>query len=162
VNIVVQDANILIDLLNAELLDLFFQLPCDNHITDLVLAEIQTPKLSASQKSKLTSHSLDPTELNEVLGLRQDAHKLSIPDCSVVWLSQQLGLSTILLSGDSQLRRFAESQKIKVCGLLWVFDELVNHGYVSPKKMASILQNSAFRLPHDECEKRIEMWKTMK
>ena len=115
-NIVVQDANILIDLLNAELLDLFFQLPCDNHITDLVLAEIQTPKLSASQKKKLTSHSLDPTELNEVLGLRQDAHKLSIPDCSVVWLSQQLGLSTILLSGDTNYGVLPKVKKSKFVG----------------------------------------------
>ena len=47
-------------------------------------------------------------------------------------------------------------------GILFVFDELVNHNIISPKDAAAHLESlyeSNVRLPKEEVEKRLEQWK---
>ena len=47
-------------------------------------------------------------------------------------------------------------------GILFVFDELVNHNIISPKDAAAhldALYESNGRLPKEEVEKRLEQWK---
>lgn len=47
-------------------------------------------------------------------------------------------------------------------GILFVFDELVNHNIISPKDAAAHLAElyeSNVRLPKEEVEKRLEQWK---
>jgi len=42
--IVVNDTNLFIDLIHAELIDLFFQLPFEVHTTDFVVGEVEDPE----------------------------------------------------------------------------------------------------------------------
>ena len=47
-------------------------------------------------------------------------------------------------------------------GILFVFDELVNHNIISPKDAAAhldALYESNGRLPKEEVERRLEQWK---
>ena len=70
---------------------------------------------------------------------------------------------------NKNLRRKAEEEKIKaekeginVSGILFVFDELVNHNIISPKDATAHLESlyeSNVRLPKEEVEKRLEQWK---
>lgn len=156
--IVVQDANILIDLLDAKLLDCFFDLPYESHSTDFVLAEIRTHKLNPKQSSRIECHSLSEDELAAVLGIQRSERRLSIPDCSVFWLVQSFGESAFLLTGDMRLRSYCEQHGIDVRGILWVFDELINHEIVVPSKMVQLLKDGRFRVPKYELEKRISLW----
>ena len=53
-------------------------------------------------------------------------------------------------------------RKSNVSGILFVFDELVNHNIISPKDAAAHLESlyeSNVRLPKEEVEKRLEQWK---
>jgi predicted nucleic acid-binding protein len=70
--------------------------------------------------------------------------------------------SARLLTGDKTLRKRAEGEGINVSGILFVFDELVNHNIISPKDAAAHLAElyeSNVRLPKEEVEKRLEQWK---
>jgi hypothetical protein len=42
--IVVNDTNLFIDLIHAELIDIFFQMPFEVHTTDFVVSEIEEPE----------------------------------------------------------------------------------------------------------------------
>jgi hypothetical protein len=60
------------------------------------------------------------------------------------------------------LRKRAEGEVINVSGILFVFDELVNHNIISPKDAAANLEalyESNVRLPNEEVVKRLEQWK---
>ena len=69
--------------------------------------------------------------------------------------------SARLLTGDKTLRKRAEGEGINVSGILFVFDELVNHNIISPKDAAAHLEalyESNVRLPNEEVVKRLEQW----
>ena len=52
--IVVNDTNLFIDLIHAELIDFFFQLPFEVHTTDFVVGEIEDPELPVVGCQKMT------------------------------------------------------------------------------------------------------------
>ena len=69
--------------------------------------------------------------------------------------------SARLLTGDKTLRKRAEGEGINVSGILFVFDELVNHNIISPKDAAAHLaelSETNVRLPKEEVAKRLEQW----
>jgi predicted nucleic acid-binding protein len=159
----VKDANILIDLADADLLGVWFGLKIETHTTDLVLNEIK----ETSQRRKVMSFvdagllkvtELKPGELAVAVTL---SHKMrvSLPDASAYWLAHTLG--AILLSGDSVVRKGAMREGIEVRGVLWVLDLLVEKAALPPTEAAARLQemlkNNSF-LPYAECSARIRRW----
>jgi hypothetical protein len=83
--LLVNDANIFIDLLKIDLLESFFQLPCEFHVTDLVAAEVQDnrDKLTACiEQGLLTKKGFSYQELMEIQLLSMSHKGLSIQDCS--------------------------------------------------------------------------------
>lgn len=162
--VLVNDANILIDLLKLDLLAPFFQLPCQFHVTDLAAGEILEENVDELNRyiegGTLLKRSFEFEELLEIRRI-QDAHGgLSFPDCSSVFLSTEL--SATLLTGDAVLRRAAEKHGIRVHGMLWVFEELVGQSILSKsiahKKLARLMQINP-RLPVRECRKRLNAWR---
>lgn len=161
--IVVQDANILIDLYESGLLDSFFRLGFENHTTDLILNEIFQPVHVHIRSGKIRQHSLTPEQLEQTFIILSVSEKgISLPDCSALWLAKELGKNTRLLTGDAKLRQSAEDKEIIVHGLLWIFDKIVDMGIISKKEMAVKLEKllaKGSRLPQIECQKRIANWK---
>jgi hypothetical protein len=85
--IVVNDANILFDLLDIDLIDEFCRLPYEKMITDAVLGEFDLPTIDAYQaifdSGKILIHQLTSDQLNEVATLGKTySSALSFPDCS--------------------------------------------------------------------------------
>lgn len=160
----VNDANILIDLLKIDLLDSFFQLEYDFHVTDMAFAEIQeenTADLSFFlETGLLTRQGFSFEELLQIQLLEVENSVLSIADCSCLYLSRKV--TATLLTGDAALRRIAEQNDIPVRGILWVFDEMVDGGIISKQeardKLFELMELNP-RLPAKECQKRIKAWK---
>ena len=161
--IVVQDANILIDLYEADLLASFFSLGFDNHTTDLVLYEVEQPIHKYVKDGRICQHVLTPEQLEQALRIQTTTGRgISLPDCSVLWLSSELGKNVRLLTGDAKLRQCAKEKGFIVHGLLWVLDQLVAKKIIPAKKMAIKLEellHKGSRLPSEECRKRILKWK---
>jgi predicted nucleic acid-binding protein len=164
----INDANILIDLANLDLLDVFSKLPFDLYTTDFVYEELneeQKSPVSVLHKNGYlkiieTEEILDFQSITELL---ESSSGLSFEDCSVWHYSQKL--SGTLRTGDGKLRKQVRKQGIEVRGVIFVFDELIKQNLldfsVAIEKIKQLYQLNN-RLPKKEIDKRIENWNLKK
>ena len=162
--IVINDANILIDLVKLELIDAFSMLDFDLHTTDFVLDELndeqRTPIDSLNYGKKITViETIETKDFQGITTLLEKSKGLSFEDCSVWYYSKKM--SGILLTGDGKLRKQASKDNIEVRGIIYLFDALLNQNLISFQeaikkiKQLMLLNN---RLPKKEIDKRIELW----
>lgn len=162
--IVVNDTNLFIDLIHADLIDVFFQLPFEVHTTDFVVGEIEEPEqeeiinqLIGSGRLFVAGSTFD--EVEEIMSLQEAVNRLSVPDCSVWHYSKKYNYT--LLTGDNLLRKTALKDQVVVRGLLFIFDELVRLKLITPEvaclKLRLLLETGT-RLPKDACDERFELW----
>lgn len=163
------DTNIFIDLISVDLLDDFFHLPIGIHTTDFVLNELTDENQSdAVQRhvslKHLTVKRYSGTEVAEIVSFQATCHNnVSIADCSVWLYAKHNGYT--LLTGDAKLRSSAQKSGVTVCGILRVFDMLVEEfGIISPNAGADrleLLYKINNRLPSREIESRIRKWRLL-
>jgi rRNA-processing protein FCF1 len=162
--IVVNDTNIFIDLIHAELIDSFFQLPFEVHTTDFVIGEIEEPEQEVIinhlvETGRLMVAASSSDEIEEIFLLQEAINCLSIPDCSVWHYSKKHNYT--LLTEDNLLRKSALRDQVTVKGVLYIFDELVRSRLISPAEASIKLQgllDTGSWLPKDACDERFEQW----
>ncbi len=159
----VNDANILIDLLKADLLESFLHLEYDFQVTDMVVSEVLEENVSDLlpyfNDGSLARQRFEFEELVRIQEIQGNYANLSIPDCSCLYLSSKI--SATLLTGDAALRKVAEQSGIPVHGVLWIFDELLDHGLITENEALeklTMLMKINPRLPVKECKGRIKSW----
>lgn len=159
-----QDANILIDLELASLLDLWFQIGIETHTTDLIREELEkgkhTQALAYFESGHVHEHELSWDELAEVARLEIEvSSKAKFNDCSVLYLARKI--DAMLISGDKPLRKAGEVRNIEIHGTLWIFDQLIDAKLLSPQlaiaKLQTLLSLKRY-LPKQACEARIARW----
>jgi rRNA-processing protein FCF1 len=166
-DIVINDTNIFLDLYDAGLLDVFFQLPVQVHTVDFVINEITRPEQQKViqpliDRGILVVKDYPSTSIPNLYQFNQECGgNLTLTDSTVIYYAQSLAGCRIL-TGDRQLRNRAEERGIMVSGILYVFDQLVEHNLVSPyevsQKLEALFRINA-RLPKREIEIRLEKWK---
>lgn len=163
--IIVNDTNIFIDLYSIGLLEALCELPYDVRTVDFVIAEITDPEQSEAlsalaTEGKIRIESFDSEELGEIINEHSSVPgNISIPDCSVCYYARKHAAT--LLTGDRQLRRYAEASNVSVRGVLFIFDELVANNVIPSHQAAAKLRELVainVRLPKAEIEKRINNW----
>ena len=164
--VVVNDANILIDIVKLELLAPFFSLEFQMATIDIVLEELLDEQQEALrpyvEAYKLEVCQLSETDMVEVFAMRTQHARLSEQDCSAFLKAKQL--SAILLTGDNALRRMAQRQNQEVHGHLWLFDRLVESKNLLPLQAKEKLKvlcnviNPRLGLPREEVERRQILW----
>ena len=150
--VAVKDANVLIDMAEADLLDLWFSLGIPTHTTDLVLAEMDETRQRTHiapfvASRQLRIHPVSATNLVKTAILANN-HRISPADASALLLSKRL--KAILLTGDGRLRKVAGLQSVEVKGVLWIFDHLTVAAAVERFEVA-IKKDSAKRRMIKEC-----------
>jgi hypothetical protein len=124
--IAVTDANIFIDLIKLQMLEMLFCIGLDIHTTQEIVDQLNEFQLTELNihigKGVIEVHKFDAEELEEII-LFETPRALELADKSVVWLA--IKLSSVVLSGDNPVRKFCESKKLSVKGILWLFDEFV-------------------------------------
>jgi rRNA-processing protein FCF1 len=165
--IVINDTNIFLDLYDIGLLDDFFQLPIRVHTVDFVINEITRPEQQKViqlliDRGILVVKDYPSTSIPNLYQFNQECGgNLTLTDSTVIYYAQSLAGCRIL-TGDRQLRNRAEERGIMVSGILYVFDQLVEHNLVSPyeasQKLEALFRINA-RLPKREIEIRLEKWK---
>ena len=165
--IVIQDASVLIDMADSNLLDAWFGLGFDLRTTSLILYEISRK----NQKIKLQPYVMNgqlkiESSSGEVLSEIAKLHatlssRLSIEDVSAIFFAGKL--ESVLLTGDKRLRQHAEERGIETHGLLWVLDILVARGALLPgvaaDRLEKLVERGTSRLPLHECELKIRKWR---
>ena len=118
-SLVVQDANIIIDLIECGILELFFCLELEVITTSPVLSEITQVQQQTSFKPAIRNKWLQVIEISTIEYLHLQL--LNLPGLSVTDKSV-LRLADIryacLLTGDGKLRKTAESCNVNVRGVL--------------------------------------------
>ena len=166
--IVVNDTNVFIDLYEVGLLEEFFSLPWEVHTTDFVMLELQREgqhETVAKYKAdkRLVVPVFEAKEMLEIGNLFQqyvNRTNLSLTDCSV-WYYAKVN-NYILLTGDRKLRTTSVLDGVEVHGVIYVFDALMEFDMISHQVAVEKLQQLYAinpRLPKDEIEKRINLWK---
>lgn len=163
--IVINDANILIDLAKLELLDVFSKLKFELYTTDFVYEELnqeqKSPVSMLNKNGHLTIIETEETiDFQNITNLLDSSTGLSFEDCSVWYYSQKL--SGTLLTGDGKLRKQVSKKGIEVRGIIYIFDELLKQNLIdiniAIEKIEQLYQLNN-RLPKKEIAKRIENWK---
>lgn len=145
------DANVLIDLEDGGLLEAFFRLPFRFRIpADLYLDELREQQARLRQQRALRLEELDAGTL-EVAGILFRRYGgINIHDSFALALAKRkVG---ILLTGDRRLRAAAEREKVSVHGTLWVMEQLLESGLVSPEQAEAAFERmeaNGRRLPWD-------------
>lgn len=148
------------------MLEVMCKLPYEIHTVDFVVAEIvdETQRIAFDHlvsTGKIRVNSFSAEEVMEIVAEHSDVSgNLSIPDCSVCYYARKHNVP--MLTGDRRLRKYAEAQSIEVHGILFLFDEMVRFGVVSPAiaaaKLEKLMQLNA-RLPKSEISQRICLWR---
>jgi predicted nucleic acid-binding protein len=165
--IVVNDANILIDLVKLELLPHFFAMELKFYTTDLILNELHDWQVLEYEHyiniHKLTIMNLTDNELSEVQKLQTEKRQLSEQDCSAIVCAQKV--EGTIITSDKNLRNFATSKTLTVVGHLWMFDKMIEQCTITPVqaiyKLKELIEqvNPRLNLPEAECKSRISNWK---
>ncbi len=161
--IAIQDANILIDLINCGLLGHVLSLDFKFFTTSIIRAELiahQDSVLNSYvEKGKIEVISISSEEFTIILELTSKYSKLSSQDCSALYYSEKL--DALLLTGDKALRNVAESLNLNVRGIFWLLDQLVENLIITQREGCHFLKNLMItnkRLPMEECSIRIREW----
>lgn len=165
-NIVVCDANILIDLLQVDLFNVFLKLRWEMHVPPDVVDEVQEENsdllIQAINSRDILIPVFTPEELFRIQDYKARYQPLSIQDCSCLFIAEKL--SAVLLTGEKKLKTIATtSHGIQVHGILWVFDHfLVVKRLITPHMAHTDLSqlltlNSC--LPKAECEGLLKRWR---
>lgn len=159
--LVVQDANILIDLLSGNVLDAFFRLGWSVHTTNAVLDEVKAPLGKVVKSGHLQVVHLSGDEIGAIaILLHQLPKRISFEDCSLLDLASRM--QALLLTGDANLRHCAEQRHIDVRGTLWLLDQMIESNVLPKKRAAAALTlmiRAGRRLPIAERDARLTAWK---
>ena len=164
--IIVNDANILIDLVELGLLQQFFSLPFEFQTTGSIIDELyeyQQEKLARFIRQELlTVVDFTVDELMAINELNLKKPALSTQDCSAFFQARKTG--GILVTGDNTLKKYAKTNHIEAYGHLWVLDRLVEKEILSGPEASVFLIalteriNPRLGLPEAECQKRHSAW----
>lgn len=162
--LVINDANILIDLIHLQMIHLLFELKhLELKTTDFVFEELGSPQRAILQKfidqGTLEILESEEKDLENIFNLLNKTSGLSFEDCSV-WYFAKIN-NGILLTGDGKLRKQSSQDGIEVRGILFVFDELLKAGLITFDfallKLDQLYQINN-RLPIKAKIERVELW----
>ena len=163
--IVVNDTNILIDLAKADLLRFCPLMSLEFHTLDLIVEEVEDDEQRRAvdvlvSEGALKVRSLSGKQMMTVME-KVEAYEgkcnLSPEDISVLVYAKENGFR--LLTGDKTLRTKAIDDGVRVSGILYLTDRMVEENLVSAEEMISILKRLLTvnnRLPKRSIEERIE------
>ena len=163
--IVLNDANILIDVIHIELIDVLFKIShLELKTTDFVFSELHEDQKLIIQEfvdsGNLIIIESNEEDLNQISGLLSRSRGLSFEDCSVWYFAKFNG--GILLTGDGALRKKSANDGVEVRGILFVFDQLLLANLITFEfaiLKINQLYNINERLPQDAKYIRLDLWR---
>lgn len=159
--VVITDANIFMHLMDADLLESFFQLDFEISTTLEVFGEMgdENEKLGRYVDHQLELIISDEGQLENIKSMELPPG-LSFPDRTVIF--HALHQQCTVLTGEKLMTRECRSQGLTVHGLLWVLDQLQAANICSPailhEKLSFLMTLGDFRVPKDECRARLNRW----
>lgn len=162
--ILINDANILIDLLHLELVEEFCSLDFKLYTVDVIIEELdEVQKAVIYQFPSIIILELNAEQVSEVAEIQKVNNGLSFEDCSVWYYSREL--QSILVTGDGKLRKKAKESGVEVRGILYLFDQFLIQDKIDFELAVSKINQLKIlnsRLPQKQIDLRITSWKEKK
>jgi len=130
--IVIKDACILFDLVDLNLLGVFFQLALNSFTTPQVIGEITNEEQWVKISRYIDDRTLkidDEGHFETILEIYEKHPGLSIADSSVLELA--IRKKAIIFSSDGSLRKISTRNNLIVRGILWIIEELYKKEIIS-------------------------------
>lgn len=160
--ICVTDANIWIDLHNADLLDAAFELEHTWRTPDMIVDdEILTVRRDLLVELGLDVRTLSSDELNRIPPLNRRHPRPSPTDLAILVVAN--ADDGIVVTGDGPLRSAAIEEGLTVHGVLWILDQLVERDVVPPDRAAAAMNAMIERgshLPERPVQNRLRRWQS--
>ena len=157
--ILINDANILIDLIRLACIDAFFKLDAEVVTTDFVLEELEIEQQLIFQNFNFRVLTSDSLAISEISRMKEQHPGLSFEDCSV-WHHARLA-GGVLVTGDGLLRKKARVEGIEVRGIIFLITELKTQNILGIEdciRLLDQLKQINPRLPIQEIENLIYTW----
>jgi len=148
VQLLISDANILIDLEEGRLIELMFYLPYQFAIPDILFVEELEEEHEHLLEKGLKLSSLSGETMVYAMELIPRYTKASRNDCFALALAAQEQCT--LLTGDRALRDAAETETVMVRGTLWLVELMVRQGLINIEQAREAYQrmkDAGRRLP---------------
>lgn len=145
----VNDANIFIDLEEADLLETLFQLPYEFVTPDALFEEELQSHHGHLLQLGLGTLELQAARMVRLHELLQRHEAIGFMDCLALALAEQERCP--LLTGDRKLRDAAETEGLDVHGTLWVVESLLEHQIIRLEQAYAAydrMENAQRRLPY--------------
>jgi predicted nucleic acid-binding protein len=158
--LLVSDANVLIDIECGNLTRELFALPFQFAIPDVLFEEELQKRHSNLIELGLKKLSLKPEYVQRISELAQTYRKPSRLDLFALSLAQQERAT--LLTGDADLRKAAEAEKVSCHGTIWLVCQLVEFNIISLPlaEMAFMkMKEAGSRLPEERIRQEISKMK---
>jgi len=138
VQLLISDANILIDLEEGELIEQMFQLPYQFSIPDILFEEELDEQHQYLVLLGLKIDELSGKTMLYGMELTQRYTNPSRNDCFALALARQENCP--LLTGDKALREAAEAEAISVKGTLWLIDQMIRQDLITTNQARAAYQ----------------------
>jgi len=159
--LVVTDANIIIDLDAGGLLGEIFRVPeLEFCVPDVLYEEELAHKYGALPGLGLKVLSQTGDAVAYVADLKARYRRASINDLFALALARRQGCP--LLSGDGALRAAAQAEEVEVHGTLWLVEALYVSGLVTMERVEEAygrMRRDGSRLPWMEIDAQIGRWR---
>lgn len=154
--LLISDANILIDMEEGNLLPQMFQLPYSFSIPDILFYEELEQEHEHLLELGLKLDELESELVQYSLELVERYRKPSRNDCFALALAKQQQCP--LLTGDKDLRTAAENEAVVVMGTVWLLTQLVIQKIITAveaRNSLTLMQDAGRRLPWRVAEENI-------
>lgn len=131
--LLISDANVLIDMEAGEITQECFSLPYRFGIPDLLYEEEIKPDSPSFEAIGLEPMTVSSVSVEYAMGLGdRPGAQPGMNDRLALALSKEKKCP--LLTGDRQLRTLAAQEGVEVKGTLWILEELIRSGRLSPER----------------------------
>lgn len=146
--VLISDANVLIDLEEGQLLGLMFQLPFQFKVSDLLYHDELSQHHPNLPTLGLVLAELAPDGMADAFRMAQIYSGPSRYDCFSLALAKQEACP--LLTGDGDLRKAAEHEAVIVKGTIWLVEQMIIHQLIDKDIARTAYENmrsAGSRLP---------------
>lgn len=155
--LLISDANILIDMDDGGLLSSLFELPYEFVTPDVLFEEELKENHPNLLDLGLKVKSIESSFISYAFSLKSTHSKVSTNDCLVLSLAKQEKCP--LLTGDRRLVAVAQKEAVIVMGTLWVVEQMVIHEVITLNEAKGAyhkMKEAGSRLPFDEAINRLD------
>lgn len=155
--LLISDANILIDLEEGELLEQLFRLPYQFTVPDILFFEELEAQHGHLLRIGLALGELSSDTMLYASNLMARVRGPSRNDCFALALARQENCP--LLSGDEALRHTARDEAVEVRGTLWVVEEMIQKQVITvgqAREAYDRMRANARRLPWTMAYQRLD------